>query len=130
MAEKARNRLLAHGWLYIPAVSGPIGGGLIKLGGGNVWAAVLIAAIPYALCGAMYLVFIVGYVVAVARFAWSGKEGQEAMESLIEVSANAIVAILTLTRTQGGLQSSHQSRRTPTATQTATARSTRKTSTT
>jgi hypothetical protein len=30
--------LLAHGGLYLPAASSPIGGGLIKLGQGSTWA--------------------------------------------------------------------------------------------
>src|SRR5271170_3199265 len=30
-ASGAAKRLAAHGWLYVPAISSPIGGGLIKL---------------------------------------------------------------------------------------------------
>lgn len=100
MPARPKNRLLEHGWLYVPAASGPIGGGMIKLGGGNTFAAVAVATTPYALFGLMYLVFVIGYVTAVARYVWSGPEGQEAMGQLITVSTNAIVSILTLTRAQ------------------------------
>ena len=88
-------RLLTHGWLYIPAVSSPIGGGLIKIGHGSTWAAVTVGVAPYAICAMLYVVFVIGYLAALTK---SGD--QEAMERLITVSANAIVSILTLTTTK------------------------------
>jgi hypothetical protein len=89
-------RLLAHGWLYIPAVSSPVGGGLIKLGHGSTWAAAAVGTAPYVICAFLYAVFVIGYLAAVTRCLLKSGE-QEAMERLITVSANAIVAILTLT---------------------------------
>src|SRR5215472_8907444 len=43
-------RLRAHTWIYGPAVCGPIGGGLIKMGGGSTLAAVVVGVAPYAVC--------------------------------------------------------------------------------
>jgi hypothetical protein len=90
-------RLLAHGWLYIPAVSSPVGGGLIKLGHGSTWAAVAVGTAPYAICALLYVVFVVGYLAALIRYLCVKPGEQVAMERLITVSANTIVAILTLT---------------------------------
>lgn len=96
MTARPAKRLLAHGWLYIPAVSSPVGGGLIKLGHGSTWAAVTVGTAPYVICAFLYAVFVIGYLAAVTRCIVKSAE-QEAMERLITVSANAIVAILTLT---------------------------------
>ena len=93
-------RLLTHGWLYIPAVSSPIGGGLIKIGHGSTWAAVAVGVAPYAICAMLYVVFVIGYLAALTRYVCAKSGGQEAMERLITVSANAIVSILTLTTTK------------------------------
>jgi hypothetical protein len=83
-------------WLYLPAVSSPVGGGLIKLGHGSTWAAVSVGVAPYAICALLYVTFIIGYLAAVLRYLCSGEEGQQAMERLIKVSATAVVSILTL----------------------------------
>ncbi|HEY1623976.1 MAG TPA: hypothetical protein VGG16_09260 [Streptosporangiaceae bacterium] len=83
-------------WLSLPAVSSPVGGGLIKLGHGSTWAAVSVAVAPYVVCALLYATFIVGYLAAVLRYVCSGADGQQAMERLITVSANAVVSILTL----------------------------------
>jgi hypothetical protein len=81
---------------------------MIKLGGGSTWGAVAVGIAPYAICALMCFVFIVGYFAAVVRHLCAGSEGQEAMERLINVSANAIVSILTLTRSQGCGPDEHQ----------------------
>ncbi len=96
MTRGPARRLLEHGWLYVPAVSSPIGGGMIKLGHGSTWAAVGVGVAPYVVCTLLCLVFIVGYLAAVLRYLWAGPDGQHAMERLITVSANAVVCILTL----------------------------------
>jgi len=90
-------QLLARGWVYAPAAAGPIGGGLIKLGRGSTPAAVAVALAPYAVCGLLLLVFVIGYLAALARYLCAGPDGQAAMERLVVTSANAIVSILTLT---------------------------------
>jgi hypothetical protein len=95
IAKPARKQL---GWLYLPAASGPLGGGLIKLGGGSTWVAATVAVAPYAVCLLAYSVFVLGYITAVVRYVRSGPEGQESMERLIAISANSVVGILTLTR--------------------------------
>jgi hypothetical protein len=92
-------RLFAHGWLFAPAVCCPIGAGMIKIGGGGTWAAAIVGAAPYAIYLLFAIVFALGYFAALARFLCSGPHGQEAMTRLIEVSANAFIAILTLRRT-------------------------------
>ncbi len=97
MAKKIAQRLATHGWLYAPAASGPVGGGLIKIGGGDTWAAVLVAIPPYVLCGLIDLVFVVGFLAGLVRFMFAGAQGQRDMERLIRVSAAAVVAIRTLT---------------------------------
>jgi hypothetical protein len=89
--------LLTHRWFFLPAVSGPLGGGLIKLGGGNTWAAVAVGAAPYAVCTLACSIFLIGYLAALIRYVCSGPEGQESMERLIAISANSVVGILTLT---------------------------------
>jgi hypothetical protein len=88
-------RLFTHGWLYLPAVSSPIGGGLIKLGHGGTWAAVSVGVAPYAVSALLYLVFVIGYLAAILRYLCAGPTGQHAMERLITMSANAVVSILT-----------------------------------
>lgn len=90
-------RLLARGWFYVPAASSPIGGGMIKLGRGSTLAAAAVGLAPYAICGLLLGVFVVGYLAALARYLWAQPGEQEAMERLIMVSANAVVSILTLT---------------------------------
>lgn len=97
MTARPAKRLLAHGWLYIPAVSSPVGGGLIKLGNGSTWAAVAVGTAPYVICAFLYALFVIGYLAALIRCLCVKPGEQEAMERLITVSANAIVAILTLT---------------------------------
>lgn len=89
--------LLTHRRLLLPAVSGPLGGGLIKLGGGDTWAAVAVGAAPYAVCTLAWSIFLIGYLTALIRYVCSGPEGQESMERLIAISANSVVGILTLT---------------------------------
>jgi hypothetical protein len=92
----AVRRLIAHGWLYVPAASGPIGGGLIKLGHGSTLAAASVGLAPYVICASLYAVFVMSYIAAVLRYLCGDAAGQQAMERLIRVSANAVVAILTL----------------------------------
>lgn len=94
-AGRPARRLAACSWL-LPAASGPIGGGLIKLGHGGTAAAVTVAVAPYAVCALLYAVFVVGYLGALVRYLCAGTAGQQAMERLIATSANAVVAILTL----------------------------------
>jgi hypothetical protein len=103
VSGRPAKQLLEHGWLYVPAVSSPIGGGLIKLGRGSTWAAVAVGVAPYAVCVLLYLVFVLGYLAAVMRYLCAGPDGQEAMERLITVSANAVVSILTLRTFAGGM---------------------------
>jgi hypothetical protein len=100
VTTRPAKRLLSHGWLYVPAVSSPVGGGLIKIGHGSTWAAVVVGAAPYAICAMLYVVFVIGYLAALIRYMCAEPGGQEAMERLIAVSANAIVSILTLTVTK------------------------------
>jgi hypothetical protein len=97
MTARPARRLLPHGWVYVPAASSPIGGGLIKLGHGSTWAAVAVGMAPYAICALLFTVFVIGYLAALIRYLWAKPEEQQAMERLITVSANAIVSILTLT---------------------------------
>ena len=92
-----RPRWAVRAWVYLPAISSPIGGGLIKLGSGSTWAAVAVGAAPYALYALLFGVFVIGYLAALAGYLWAGPERQSAMERLIVVSANAVVSILTLT---------------------------------
>jgi hypothetical protein len=89
---------LTRSWLYASAAAGPIGGGLIKLGQGSTVAAIAVGLAPYAILGLLLLVFLIGYLAALARYLCAGPEGQEAMERLVVTSANAIVSILTLTQ--------------------------------
>src|SRR6266404_2265103 len=79
MTARPARRLLAHGWLYVPAASSPIGGGLIKLGQGSTWAAVAVGMAPYAVCTLLFTVFVIGYLTALIRFC-AKPEQQEVME--------------------------------------------------
>jgi hypothetical protein len=89
-------RLLARGWVYAPAACSPLGGGLVKVGGGSTWAAVAVGLAPYAVLGLLLVIFAVGYLAALARYLCAGPGGQEAMERLVMLSVNAVVSILTL----------------------------------
>jgi hypothetical protein len=95
---RPRHFLMGRGWMYASAAAGPIGGGLIKLGQGSTLAAAMVGLAPYAIFGLLLLVFLIGYLAALARYLCAGQEGQEAMERLMVTSANAIVSILTLTQ--------------------------------
>src|ERR1700733_9751664 len=97
MTEPQAKRLLARGWAYVPAVSGPIGGGLIKLGRGSTLAAVAVGLAPYAIWAVLLTAFVIGYLAALLRYLCSKPEEHDAMERFITISANAIVSILTLT---------------------------------
>jgi hypothetical protein len=97
MAARRAKRLLAHGWVYVPAASSPIGGGLIKLGRGSTWAAAAVGLAPYAICGLLLTVFVIGYLAALIRYLHARPAEQQAMERFIAVSANAIVSVMTLT---------------------------------
>jgi hypothetical protein len=96
MAGSRTKCLMARGWAYVPAASGPIGGGLIKLGRGNTAAAVTVGLAPYAVWTLLLTVFVMGYIAALARYLWAKPEEHDAMERLITISANAVVSILTL----------------------------------
>lgn len=97
MTARAPRRLVATAWVYVPAASSPIGGGLIKLCRGSTWAAVAVGTAPYAVCALLFTVFVIGYLAALCRYLCARPEQQPSMERLIVVSANAIVSILTLT---------------------------------
>src|ERR1700722_10616461 len=97
MTIRPSRRLVARAWIYVPAASSPIGGGLIKLGRGSTPAAVAVGIAPYAVCALLFTVFVIGYLAALSRYLWAKPEEQPSMERLIVVSANAIVSILTLT---------------------------------
>jgi hypothetical protein len=96
LVADARKRLPAWGLARAPAASGPLGGGLLKLGHGSTAAALTVALAPYALWTLLLSVFLVGYLAAVARCIWRTGD-QEVMERMIMVSAWAVVSILTLT---------------------------------
>jgi hypothetical protein len=97
MSGRSAKGVVSSSWAYLPAASGPIGGGLIKLGHGSTEAAVAVGLAPYAVCGLLFVVFVIGYLAAVSRYLWAKPAQHDAMERLITVSANAVVAILTLT---------------------------------
>lgn len=97
VAKPPISRLTSRACMGIPAACGPVGGGLIKMGHGSNWAAVTVAIIPYATCVLVHAAFVIGYLCAVLRYLCSGEPGQCAMERLIAISANAVVALLTLT---------------------------------
>jgi hypothetical protein len=60
-------RLLAHTWIYVPAVCGPVSGGLIKLDGGSTVAAVVMGVAPYVVWLLLLGVFVIGYLAALTR---------------------------------------------------------------
>jgi len=98
MAPRPARRLLARGWIYVPAACSSIGGGLIKLGHGSTWAAVATVMAPYALGALLLIVHAFCHLAALTRYLLHAKpEEQHAMERLITVSANTIVSIMTLT---------------------------------
>jgi len=92
----ARRRMAARGWAFAPAVSGPVGGGMVMLGHGSTRAAVVVALAPYALLLLVVAVFAVGFLAAIARYMWRTGD-QCAMERMMNVSARAVVSVLTLT---------------------------------
>lgn len=96
--DRPAKKFLPNGWLYLPAVSGPVGGLMVKLGGGSAWAAVVVGAVPFAVCMLPYCVFLIGYITVLIKWVGSGPKTQESMERLIVISANSVVAILSLTR--------------------------------
>jgi hypothetical protein len=96
VATRSR-RLPGRGWAaYLPAVSGPAGGGAIKLGGGSTTAAVAVALAPYAVYGLLLAAFLLAFVAALVRCIRAGPGGEEAMERLVNLSAAAVVSVLTL----------------------------------
>jgi hypothetical protein len=91
VATRSR-RLPGRGWAAsAPAVSGPVGGGLIKLGGGSTTAAVTVALAPYAVYGLLLAAFLLAFVAALVRCMRAGPGGEAAMERLINLSAAAVV---------------------------------------
>ena len=60
-----------------------------------------VGLVPYAVWALLIAVFAVGYLAALARFLCAGPGGADALERLVLVSANAVVAILTLTSAEG-----------------------------
>jgi hypothetical protein len=100
MTRNTGMKRLAYGWCYLlPEVAAPIGGGLIKIGQASTWAAVSVGLAPYTIVAALYAIFILEHVPAVICYLCSDRERQEAIDQLIITSANAIVALLTLTPT-------------------------------
>ena len=96
------------GWLRMPTACSPIGGGMIKLAGGPTWAALTVGAGPYVIYAMLYLPFMLGFFAAIARCLCSHADTRQAMERLITVSANAVIAILTLTQLQLPLSNDQQ----------------------
>jgi hypothetical protein len=109
--DKPGRRALTSGWLYLPAVAGPISGVMIQLGGGSIWIAALVGTAPYALYMVPYSAFLIGYIAVVIRWV-CGPQTQESMERLILLSANAVVGLLTLTRVTSPQQSKSAEERT------------------
>lgn len=96
MARNRETKRPAGSWYYfLPGIAAPIGGGLIKIGQSSTIAAVGVALAPYMIMG----IFMIGYIPAVICYLCSGRDRQDAINHLIATSANAIVAILTLTPT-------------------------------
>jgi hypothetical protein len=86
-----------QGWAaYLPAVSGPAGGGAIKLGGGSTTAAVAVALAPYAVYTLLLAAFLLAFAAALVRCIRAGPGGEEAMERLVNVTVAAIVSVITL----------------------------------
>jgi hypothetical protein len=98
MTRNAGTKRPAYGWCYLlPEVAAPIGGGLIKIGQASTWAAVSVGLAPYMIIAAMYTIFMLEHVPATICYLCSDRERQDAIDRLITTSANAIVALLTLT---------------------------------
>lgn len=101
MTRNTRMRGAANSWRYrLPEVAGPVGGGLLKIGHASTWAAVGVSLAPIGVVAALDAIFMIGYVPAVICYLCSGPDRQDAMARLISTSANAIVALLTLTPTE------------------------------
>jgi hypothetical protein len=96
--DRSAKKFLPNPWLFLPAVSGPLGGLMIKLEGGSVWVAAVVGAAPCAVFMLPYSAFVIGYVTVVAKWVCSGPKTPESMERLIAISANSVVAVLSLTR--------------------------------
>jgi hypothetical protein len=91
-------RRLNPGWFcLLPEVTAPMGGGLMKIGHASTWAAASVGLAPYVVLGALYAIFVIGYIPAVFCYLCSGHDRQDAIHRLITTSANAIVSLLTLT---------------------------------
>jgi hypothetical protein len=100
MTRNTGMKRLTHGWCYLlPEVAAPIGGGLIKIGQASTWAAVSVGLAPYVIVAALYAIFILEHVPAAICYLCSDQDRQDAIDRLITTSANAIVALLTLTPT-------------------------------
>jgi hypothetical protein len=98
MTRNAGTKRPAYGWCYLlPEVAAPIGGGLIKIGQASTWAAVSVGLAPYVIVAAMYTIFMLEHVPAMICYLCSDRDRQDAIDRLITTSANAIVALLTLT---------------------------------
>jgi hypothetical protein len=91
-------RSLARSWVYVPAAGGPIGAGLIKLGGGSTAWAVTVGVVPYAAAALILAPIAVGYFLALARYRRGKPADLEAGERLIKTLTCALIAILTLSR--------------------------------
>jgi hypothetical protein len=104
MTRNTRTRRPAPGWYYLlPEVAAPLGGGLIKIGRASTWAAVSVGLAPYVIVASLYAIFVIGYIPAVTCYLCSAQDRQDAVDRLITTSANAIVALLTLTPADGGI---------------------------
>jgi hypothetical protein len=100
MTRNTGMKRLGYGWCYLlPEVAAPIGGGLIKIGQASTWAAVSVGLAPYVIVAALYAIFMLEHVPVVICYLCSSRERQDAIDRLITTSANAIVALLTLTPT-------------------------------
>lgn len=91
-------RLPAYSWLCMPTVGGFIGGGLVKLDHGSMLSALVVAVAPFAISLLLCILFAIGYLAAVFRYVRAGAGERDAMERLITLSANAVVSILTLSK--------------------------------
>lgn len=98
MTGNTRKTRLSPSWYYLlPEVAAPLGGGLIKLGQASTWAAVSVGLAPYVLLATLYAVFLIGYTPAMICSLYFADNKHEAAEQLITTTADAIVALLTLT---------------------------------
>lgn len=91
-------RLPAYGWLCMPTVGGLIGGGVVRLEHGSMLSALVIAVAPFAISLLLCILFAIGYLAAVFRYVRAEAGERDAMERLITLSANAVVSILTLSK--------------------------------